>query len=68
MEQNEKNFIESVKKHIEYDFISKNYMDFTKTQLKDIILELLYAINTDSDNESGVLNSAINELIDRWDY
>ena len=42
-----------------YDFIANNYMDFTKSELKDIILELIY--NTDRER-------VIEELKDRWEY
>lgn len=40
-----------------YDFIANNYMDFTKSELKDIILELMY--NSDD-------RDTIEELKDRW--
>ena len=42
-----------------YDFIAKNYMDFTKEELKDIVLELI--CNTDRER-------VIEELRDRWEY
>ena len=42
-----------------YDFIANNYMDFTKSELKDIILELI----CNSDRER-----VVEELKDRWEY
>lgn len=42
-----------------YDFIANNYIDFTKSELKDIILELI--CNTDKER-------VIEELKDRWEY
>jgi len=42
-----------------YDFIANNYMDFTKSELKDIILELI----CNSDREI-----VVEELKDRWSF
>lgn len=44
-----------------YDFIANNYYTMTKDELKDIILELDYALSRDSSYED-----VAQELKDRW--
>lgn len=44
-----------------YDFIANNYYTMTKDELKDIILELDYALSWDSSYED-----VAEELKDRW--
>ena len=65
MERRLDEFLESLSKDKAYDYIANNYMAFRKEELKDIILELLYAIHTDGD-EDDILNSAGTELTERW--
>ena len=65
MERRLDEFLESLSKDKSYDYIANNYMAFRKDELKDIILELLYAIHTDGD-EDIILNSAGEELTERW--
>ena len=56
-----------------YDFISQNYIDFSKEELANIIKELLYAIfsNCRADwndvLEETILNDVATELEDRYD-
>lgn len=57
MEERELTFLQEFSKGKGYDFIANNYMDFTKSELKDIILELMY--NSDD-------RDTIEELKDRW--
>lgn len=68
MEENERKFIEAVNNDTSYDFIANNYMNFSKEQLKDIIIELMYAIHIESNDEKTILDSALDELTDRWSY
>lgn len=47
-----KQYIEALEDGKGYDFIANNYWEFSKEELKDIILELTYAIKqTDSRGE-----------------
>ena len=49
-----------------YGYIANNYWNMSKASLKDIILELVYAI--DNSEEKGIiLESVKEELLDRWD-
>lgn len=49
-----------------YGHIANNYWNMSKESLKDIILELVYAI--DNSEEKGIiLESVKEELLDRWD-
>lgn len=52
MENIMRNFVETLETELArkeecsaYDFIVENYMDFSKSELKDIIKELLYAVH-----------------------
>lgn len=65
MERRLDEFLESLIKDKSYDYIANNYMAFRKDELKDIILELLYAIHTDGD-EDIILDSAGVGLTERW--
>lgn len=46
-----------------YDYVANHYTEFTKEELKDIILECLYAINNEY-TEADVAG----ELEDIWNY
>lgn len=58
-----------------YDFIAENYMSFTKSELADIIKELLYAVHGAerrhdimwSDYET-IMSDAAQELQDRYHW
>jgi hypothetical protein len=59
MDENEKKFLKALKNGNGYDFIANNYFTFTKEELKDIILELLFNTNVDD---------TIEELKQRWEH
>jgi hypothetical protein len=59
MDENEKKFLKALKDGNGYDFIANNYFTFTKEELKDIILELLFNTNVDD---------TIEELKQRWEH
>lgn len=59
MDENEKKFLKALKDGNGYDFIANNYFTFTKEELKDIILELLFNTNVDE---------TIVELKARWEH
>ncbi len=59
MDENEKKFLKALKNGNGYDFIANNYFTFTKEELKDIILELLFNTNIDE---------TIEELKQRWEH
>lgn len=68
-----KQYIEALEDGKGYDFIANNYWEFSKEELKDIILELTYAIKqTDSrgewDSSWDVMLSASEELQERWSF
>ena len=69
MERRLDEFLESMVKDKSYDYIANNYMNFRKEELKDIILELLYAIHTTAHTgkEMMILADAGMELTERWD-
>jgi len=46
-----------------YDFIASNYNKLTKEELKDILLEYIYAVYKTAYNTHDI----INELLDRWE-
>lgn len=51
-----------------YDFVALNYHRMTVHDLKDIILEMIFAVYYDSgsDAEKEFVSNVINELKDRW--
>lgn len=68
-----KQYIEALENSNGYDFIAKNYWEFSKEELKDIILELDYAIHCTDTNGSfdcarDVYVSASEELQERWNF
>ena len=63
--ENQEKFLRSLTEDTSYDFIANNYQDFSKTELKDIILELLYGIHT-SGMEIDIITDVASELSDRW--
>ena len=46
-----------------YDFIASNYNKLTKEELKDVLLEYIYAVYKTAYNTHDI----INELLDRWE-
>lgn len=52
-----------------YDYVASHYYEMDKDDLKDVILELTYALSDalSKADEKAVLNSARSELADRWD-
>ena len=66
---NRKDFLEALKDDTAYDYIANHYMEYTQTELKDIVLELLYGIHTE-ENRGNITNSTrsgiAEELADRW--
>lgn len=58
-----KQFLDAMNNDMEYDFIANNYTSMSKSELKDILLEYIYAVhnsssnNEISDNVSGELES-----------
>lgn len=68
-----KQYLEALENADGYDFIAKNYYEFSKEELKDIILELDYAIHCTDIYSSlecarDVYVSASEELKDRWSF
>lgn len=53
-----------------YGTIFDRYLEFSKDELKSIILELLYAIHSDTDDyqESAILYDAGENLKERYHY
>ena len=69
MEKHLEEFLQSTVSDKSYDYIANNYYNFTKEELKDIILELLYAIHTTAHTgkEMMILADANMELAERWE-
>ena len=63
-------FLSSMVQDKSYDWIANNYTRFTKEELKDVVLELLYAIHTTAHTgkEMMILADAGMELTERWSY
>lgn len=63
-------FLKSMVQDKSYDWIANNYTRLTKEELKDVVLELLYAIHTTAHTgkEMMVLADAGMELTERWSY
>lgn len=60
-------FLNSLSDNMAYDYIANHYYEFTKDELKDIILECLYPIT----GKNKVTPQALDikaELEGRWDY
>ena len=56
-----------------YGYIANHYYEFTKDELKDIILEIMYPLVKDGENLQMVnrqttLAGIKDELAQRWDY
>lgn len=67
----EKELIEAIKNDNAYDFIAQNYNRFSKEQLKDIILEYMFAVyeaNKGTTETYEIESNVIEELTERWDY
>lgn len=67
-----KQYLDALKNGDSYDFICNNYFNFSKDELKDIILELTYAIDTKAKHFASaeeIMSSAYDELTDlRWSF
>lgn len=66
-----KQYLEALENADGYDFIAKNYYEFSKEELKDIILELDYAIHSEAKHFASaeeICASALEELKDRWSF
>ena len=66
-----KQYLEALENANGYDFIAKNYYEFSKEELKDIILELDYAIHSEAKHFASaeeIYTSASEELKDRWSF
>lgn len=67
-----KQYLDALKNGDSYDFICNNYFNFSKDELKDIILELTYAIDTEAKNFASaeeIMSSVYDELTDlRWSF
>jgi len=63
-------FLSSMVQDKSYDWIANNYTRLTKEELKDVVLELLYAIHTTAHTgkEMMILADAGMELTERWSY
>lgn len=64
-----KQYLEALENADSYDFIAKNYYEFSKEELKDIILELDYAIHSEAKHFASaeeIYTSASEELQERW--
>ncbi len=66
-------FLNSLSDNTAYDYIANNYTQFTKDELKDVILELLFPLVKDGSNLAIVDREKTrlgikDELEGRWDY
>ena len=68
MSQIREEFCEQLDKGNPYDYICKHYYDFTKDELKDIVLECLYPFMSHTHEAKASLLSIKEELEARWDY
>ena len=57
---NEKEILKGLKE-ASYDFIANNYYKLSKEQLKDILLEYIYVVDEDTEEE------AIENIKERWE-
>lgn len=61
-------FIKALEKGIGYDFMANHYPNFSKSELKDIVLELLYELEVAHGcDRVPDIDNVIPELEDRWD-
>lgn len=63
MDKEYRDLITAIRKGYGYDYVANHYYDFTKDDLKGIILECLYVIE-----DADKLESIAEELKDRFDY
>ena len=65
-----KDYLEALENESGYDYIAQNYDKFSKSELKDIILELDYAISCAErhcfESAKDCYESASAELLERW--
>ena len=59
-----KDFLEALDNNTAFGYIAQHYMEFTKAELKDIILECLHCIDT----KDGDFKSIKDELEIGWDF
>lgn len=67
MEDMRKEVIENMEQDTSYDFIANNYWKLSKEELKDICLELTYAIHRHEQFGDDVKETAIDGLKERWE-
>lgn len=67
MEDMRREVIRNMEHDTDYDFIANNYWNMDKTDLKDIILELLYGIYENEKHGIDAKEEAIENLKERWD-
>ena len=66
MEDLREEVIEAMKQDTDYDFIANNYYKMDSTDLKDILLELLYGLYMNDKYGLEVKDIAIDGLKERW--
>ena len=62
-EYNPREFIQALEEGHGYDYAATHYWEMDRDELKDVILELIYAIGDETDK----LESAAEELKERWE-
>ena len=59
-------FIKALEEDKAYDYISNYYNNYTKEELKDIILELLYGIYTNDTDYMQTYSNIVEEIKERY--
>ena len=65
MEERQRAFLNAISDNLAYEYIASHYCEFTKEELKDIILEFVYPMTLGSNERMRL--GVKNELEERWD-
>lgn len=58
-----KKVLDAIKQDLLYDFVARHYNELTKEELKDLVLELSYALYVHKLSDNVILE----ELTERWE-
>ena len=66
MEETNKKFIEALKAGKGYDYIANHYNDFSRWELKEILLEFIYSVGEAKFDGEDIIAEVVENLTESW--